>query len=91
MQMNLPSWNSTLAWKKIGPYFIIMDPILNKQILTLNEVGEIIWNKCDGGHSLVECIDDLENKFSASREELEKDCLEFISILLKQGLLVSDV
>ena len=87
----LPHWNSTLAWKKIGPYFVIMDPILNKQILSLNEIGQIIWSMCDGKHMLEDCLDILENEYDAPRDELKKDCNEFISTLIKQKILVEDV
>lgn len=86
----LPHWNPTLAWKKIGPYFVIMDPLLNKQILTLNEVGEIIWGFCDGQHTLDQCLDLLYESFDAPAEDLKKDCLEFIDQLVDQGVLVSD-
>lgn len=87
----LPHWNSTLAWKKIGPYFVIMDPILNKQILSLNEVGEIIWGHCDGNHSLSQCLDVLSENFDAPVEVLQKDCSEFIDLLVDQGVLIRDV
>lgn len=85
----LPQWHHTLAWKQIGPYFIIVDPIQNRQILNLNEVGKFIWGYCDGNHTVEQCLHDLVQEYNILQEEAYQDILQFVDSLLKQGVLQS--
>jgi hypothetical protein len=87
MVKKLPRWHKTLAWKKIGPYFVVVDPIQNKQILTLNEVAQFIWNFCDGEHDFLECRKRLVDKFDIDHETAGRDIEQFVKTLLDQGVL----
>jgi hypothetical protein len=83
----LPQRNSELAWKKIGPYFVIIDPISSKQIYSLNEIGQIIWECCDGEHSIDACVDKLFTLYDCPKDQLKQDVEQFILQLSQLGVL----
>jgi hypothetical protein len=69
----------------------ILVPIRGKladmqNIFTLNTVGAYIWDQLDGTKSLVLILESLLDHFEVSRQEAEKDILEFIDHTSVAGL-----
>jgi hypothetical protein len=58
-----------------------------KRIFALNPAGEFIWTRLDGGSSLGQISDEMSASFDISREQAFKDAEEFVSELLKEGLI----
>ena len=52
----------------------------------LNEVASTVWQLIDGKTSLEKIVGDLAKEFDASKNELEKDLLELVADLKKEGL-----
>jgi hypothetical protein len=57
-----------------------------QNIFTLNTVGAYIWDQLDGTKSLVLILESLLDHFEVSRQEAEKDILEFIDHTSVAGL-----
>ncbi len=69
----------------------ILVPIRGKladmqNIFTLNTVGAYIWDQLDGTKSLAHILESVLDHFEVSRQEAEKDILEFISRTSETGL-----
>lgn len=52
----------------------------------LNPVGETIWQHLDGTHSLAEIHEEIAANFEVTREQAGVDIREFISQLVKAGI-----
>ena len=69
----------------------ILVPIRGKladmqNIFTLNAVGAYIWNQLDGTKSLALILESVLDHFEVSRQEAEKDILEFMGRTAETGL-----
>ena len=53
---------------------------------SLNEVGAKAWELCDGSHSMKDIATVICKEFEVQEKEAEKDILELMSDLLKEGL-----
>lgn len=54
----------------------------------LNLVGGMVWERCDGKHSVDEIVDDLVGEFDIERAVLKKDVELFVQDLSERGWLV---
>jgi methyltransferase-like protein len=61
-----------------------------QRIFSLNPVAEFIWEQMDGNKKLAEIHDDILNHFHVEKEQAELDIKEFISDLIKEGLITTD-
>ncbi len=57
---------------------VLSDPGETK---VLNEVGSAIWSRIDGRTTLGQILETLLQEFDISREQAEKDLLEFVASL----------
>ena len=60
-------------------------------IFTLNSVGAFIWEQLDGKKELVEILEILLDCFDTTREQAEKDILEFIDQVEEKGLIFKNI
>lgn len=44
----------------------------------LNDVGRLIWNACDGKHSVAQIAGHISRHFDISRKQAYMDCLPFL-------------
>ena len=70
---------------------VILVPIRGKladmqRIFSLNPVGEFIWEHLNGERNLGEISEALLAVFDVGREQADADVHDFISQLLKEGL-----
>ncbi len=60
----------------------------NGNYYSMNETGSVIWNALATSHSLGEIFDHLSSRFSAPKEELEKELNNIVSFLEQDGLIM---
>jgi len=58
-----------------------------QRIFGLNAVGEYIWQRLDGKHSLTEICDKILENFDVTDEQAEVDIQEFIGQLLEADII----
>ena len=56
----------------------------------LNLVGGLVWERCDGQHTVEDIVDDLANEFDVERGVLNNDVEIFINDLLQKGWLIDE-
>ena len=57
-------------------------------IKVLNIVGTVIWEYCDGAHSIEDIVDTVTRSFEGvSREQARVDVRKFTEVLAKEGLI----
>ena len=61
---------------------------IDDELFSVNECGRIIWDKLDGNTSLAQIMQSIADRFSAPREEIEKDVRGFIGELLRRKMIV---
>ncbi len=82
-----PGRRKDVVLKKLGKETLLYDPITDKAH-TLNETASLIWNLCDGKHSLEEIEKTIYENFSIKESiEVEKDILKNLKEFQKLGLL----
>src|SRR5437870_3241545 len=54
----------------------------------LNEVGNRIWDLCDGTHRVEQLVGMLAKEYNATAEMIETDVLELLEDLRRQNLIV---
>ena len=67
-----------------GNYVVIAaggDGLDFNSIITVNEIGALIWKKIDEGKSEEEIIEDILKEYSVDKETAAKDFSEFIGQL----------
>jgi len=55
---------------------------------SLNEVGALVWNLCDGDRTLAEVVDGVCAEFDAAPEEVTPDVVSLVDDLASEKLLV---
>jgi coenzyme PQQ biosynthesis protein PqqD len=60
----------------------------NGSYYALNEVGNRIWELCDGTHTVAELVCMLAKEYNASAEIIETDILELLEDLRSKNLIV---
>jgi coenzyme PQQ biosynthesis protein PqqD len=56
----------------------------------VDEVGAMIWERCDGEHSVSDIVAELCTEFDAAADVIRADVLEFVDELRRERLLVLD-
>ena len=82
-----PSRSSDVAFRVIDGEAILVYSG-NSKIYTLNQVGTAIWELADGTRRLSDIVDVVCNRFDAERDQVSKDCLEFLQDLNSRGILI---
>jgi coenzyme PQQ synthesis protein D (PqqD) len=54
----------------------------------IDDVGAMIWERCDGEHAVGEILEELCAEFDAPEDVIRADMLEFIGELRREQLLV---
>ena len=59
-----------------------------QKIFSLNPVGEFIWQEINGQKNLQQISESIQSVFDVSQEEADTDVQDFITELLREGLIV---
>ncbi len=76
-----------IAWRVIAGQAVAVD-LREAAFHLLNPVATRIWEMIDGTKSMREITDALLAEFDVGREELERDCVEFINQMTEKNLLL---
>ncbi len=57
------------------------------ELYTLNETGQMIWQKLDGTLNLSQVAKAISKDYSSSAGEIEKDVLGFATEMVRRGML----
>ena len=57
-------------------------------VTVLNETGSGIWQLLDGRNSIEDIVNIISSEFDVSREQAEKDTLDFIEELVEKDMVV---
>ena len=55
---------------------------------SLNEVGGVIWELCDGTHTLREIVEVICDRYDASADQVAADVVGIVADLMSERLLV---
>ena len=59
-----------------------------QKIFSLNPVGEFIWQEINGQKALQQISESIQSVFDVSQEQADADVQDFITELLREGLIV---
>ena len=63
--------------------------LLSGMMHQLNLVGGMIWQLCDGDHTIEDIADVLGKEFDVSRAEVTDDIVDFVTDLTDRGWLIN--
>jgi hypothetical protein len=84
---NYPKRRSNLSWRQLGDFTLILDSQINKEVHHLNDVGALIWELCDGSHSIDEIKDQLCNEYDVTPDIALDDINSLLEEMQQKGLL----
>lgn len=64
---------------------------MDDELYTLNESGQVIWQKMDGRRTLKDIVASVAGDFDVAPSECESDVLGFASELTRRRILVATV
>ena len=79
--------NNEMIWRLVGDEAFIIDKDGTK-IHQLNKMGSEIWKISEGNLTIRQIAETVCENFEVTAEEAEKDTVEFIENMLKQGLVI---
>jgi len=59
----------------------------NKRVVTLDDVGSFVWERCDGESTFEQIAQELSGRFQLTRREAEASLAEFFRVLGRRGML----
>lgn len=76
-----------IHWRRLDDEVVLLD--LDSGIYsTLNAVGAIIWDRCDGTISVAEIIEEIASEFDVAEEVAQRDTLEFLHDLVERDFVL---
>jgi len=87
MKTNKPSRKSDILLQEIGNEVFLYDP--TKGVLhVLNPTAILVWNQCDGEHTMTEIEENLRETFQVADEiELHSDVMEIVQNFTELGVI----
>lgn len=96
-----PRWSEQVEWKLQGEKVVIKvkrsdflgtvlrwftsRPIYRQ--IELDEIGGLVWQLCDGSHSVADIAAELQQRYQLSQREALVSLSEFLNQLQKRGLI----
>ena len=75
--------------EEIDEETVLFDP-KNRNTYALNQVGSIIWQLCDGGHTPSEISEEISEALGVDSAQVLEDVLRIINELLDKKLVETD-
>jgi len=79
--------NERVPWRIIEGEAVLVK-VDSGEVIHLNEVAAEIWKVIDGKRQISEIVGHILSHFDVSREEAEKDTLDFLKSLLDKNLII---
>ena len=91
MNLYKPLRRKNLILKDLGDEFLIYSAE-HKKIHVINPTARLIWNMCDGEHSVIEIEAEIRSNFSIPIErDIAKDLQITLKLLRDKGLLENEM
>ena len=71
-------------WLRIMARIFKLPP---KRIVVLDEVGSLVWQLCDGHHSIKQIVKSLRDRYKMTRKEAETSLFSYMQTLGKRGII----
>lgn len=84
--LSYPCANQQVVGRQIQSEAILVHPQAGK-IKVVNEVGALIWQLCDGQHSVAQMVEAVCQQFQVETGQAETDILQFLEALAQRGLI----
>jgi hypothetical protein len=81
-----PIKTKDIAHRVLGDEAMVAN-LSHSSFYNLNPVGTVIWEHCDGRHTIREIAEALAAEYPVPLEEALQDCLQFVTELVGEGLL----
>ncbi len=79
-------WNPRVAARTVsGEAFILLEG----RMVTLNEVGTFIWERCEEGATITEIVAAVVDEFEVDEATAERDARALVAQLLAKGMLAA--
>lgn len=76
-----------IHWRRIDDEVVLLD-LDTERCASVNAVGAIIWDRCDGTISVGTIIDEIAQEFDVARAQVHDDAVQFIAEMISRGFLV---
>lgn len=77
--------------REVAGTFVVIstgnDELDFKGVITINEVGALIWRGVEAGKSKDEILDEILSEYDVQREEASVDCDEFLQQLIDKKII----
>lgn len=81
-----PQHHGKLAFRELAGEVIVID--LEKSVFySLNPVGSLIWQCCDGQTAVAQIVDRIVDEFEVDPATAEADCQAWLADLTQQGII----
>jgi hypothetical protein len=84
--LSYPRANQQVIGRVIDTEAVLVHPQAGK-IKVINETGALIWQLCDGQHSVAQIIDAVCLQYQVEAGQAEADTMQFLEALAQRGLL----
>jgi hypothetical protein len=85
-----PLHKNNLILKDLGDEFLIYSAE-NKEIHVINPTAQLIWNMCDGEHSMSDIEHEIQTHFSIPPDrDIKEDIQSTLNIFRDKGLLKNE-
>ena len=86
MAGEVPRRTAGVTYEIIEGQAVVIDPD-GRELITLNDVGTMIWENLDGHRGVTELVDELLGNFDGvSRERFEADVVAYLDELREAGI-----
>jgi pyrroloquinoline quinone biosynthesis protein D len=83
-----PRRRDEIVWRRGDEDIVVLDPS-NGNYFSLDEVGGRVWELCNGERSAGQIAETLAKEYDAPTGEIERDVLELLEELRREGLLAA--
>jgi len=83
--IQIPRQNPDTAARTIAESTYVLDPETSA-LHTFDEVGERIWELCDGERSVADIVTVIVSEYDVDASRAQADAIEFLDELVEKGL-----
>lgn len=84
-----PQRRDDVTAQPLDDELVIADP-LNGESFVLNQTGRLIWERCDGTHTIQDIAEELSSMHGISVEQAHADTTELVQSFSASNLLTTE-
>lgn len=78
-----PKRRLDVRFRKLGERYILAKGM---DVYETDEVGSLIWQYCDGNHSIADIANKLVEQYNVDHKQAAADCAEYVEDLRERDL-----